>query len=148
MKYKNPIPTVDVIIEKDNKIILIKRKIEPFKGKLALPGGHIEYGETVENAIKREVKEETNLKIKLIDILGVYSDPKRDPRGHRISVVFIAKIAGGKLNAGSDALNVGFYNPENLKKEELAFDHFKIIKDYLKYKKTKRYKFILYGTKM
>ncbi len=138
MKYKNPIPTVDALIEKNGKILLIRRKIEPFKGKLALPGGHIEYGETVENAIKREVKEETNLKIKLIDILGVYSDPKRDPRGHRISIVFIAKPIGKKLNAGSDALDIGFYNPEKLKKEDLAFDHFKIIKDYLKYKKYKK----------
>lgn len=84
MKFKNPIPTVDVIIEKGDKIVLVERSIEPFRGKLALVGGHVEYGETVENAAVRETREETGLNIELTDILGVYSNPKRDPRGHRI----------------------------------------------------------------
>ncbi|MEM5872593.1 MAG: NUDIX hydrolase [Candidatus Aenigmatarchaeota archaeon] len=132
------VATVDVIIEKGNKIVLVKRGENPFKGKLALPGGHVNYNELVENAALREAKEETNLKVKLVNILGVYSDPKRDPRGHYISTVFIAKIISGKLKAGSDAKTPNFYDPKKLKREDLAFDHFKIIKDYLKYKKYKK----------
>ena len=130
--------TSDVIIEKGNKIVLVKRGERPEKDKLAIPGGHVEIGELVENAVKREAKEETGLNIKLIDILGVYSDPKRDPRGHYITTVFIAKIVSGKLKASSDAKEVNFFDPRKLKKKDIAFDHFKIIQDYLKYKKHKK----------
>src|SRR6478672_160271 len=91
--HKNPIPTVDVIIQMDSRILLVKRKNEPFREYLAIPGGFVNEGETVEDAAKREVKEETSLDIELIDILGVYSDPARDPRGHMMSTVFIAKIS-------------------------------------------------------
>jgi len=128
----------DVIIEKDNKIVLITRAGRTAHDKLALPGGHVEIGERVEDAAIRESKEETNLKIKLIDIIGVYSDPKRDPRGHYVTTVFIAKIDSGILKAKSDASKVRFYDPNKLKKKDIAFDHLKIIKDYLKYKKHKR----------
>ncbi len=139
MKLKNPIPTVDAIIEKRNKIVLIERGIEPFKGKLALPGGHVDHKETVEGATIREAREETGLDIKLIDILGVYSDPKRDPRDcHRIATVFVTKIISGKLKAGTDAKVARFFDPKKLRKEDVAFDHFKIIQDYLKYKKHKK----------
>jgi len=127
----------DVIIEKDNKIILITRAGKTERGKLALPGGHVEIGERVEDAAVREVKEETGLKVRLSDILGVYSDPKRDPRGHYVSTVFIAEIASGKLKANSDASKAKFYNPLKLKEKDVAFDHFKILRDYLKYKKHK-----------
>jgi len=132
------VATVDIIIEKGNKIVLVKRGRKPFKRKLALPGGHVDHNELVENAALREAKEETNLKVKLIDILGVYSDPNRDPRGHYIPTVFVAKIISGKLKAGSDAKIPDFYNPKKLNKKDMAFDHFKMIKDYLKYKKQKR----------
>lgn len=135
---KNPVPTVDAIIEKNSKILLIRRLAYPFIGKLALLGGHVEHKETVEDAAIRETKEETDLNIELIDILGVYSDPKRDPRErHRMATVFVAKIVSGKIKASSDAKNADFYDIKNLKKEDLAFDHFKIIRDYLKYKKHK-----------
>ena len=90
--YKNPIPTVDIIIQMNSRILLVKRKNEPFRGYMAIPGGFVNEGETVEDPAKREVKEETSLNIELIDILGVYSDPKRDPRGHNMSTVFIGKI--------------------------------------------------------
>jgi len=138
MEYKNPIPTVDIIIERGNEIVLVVRAITPFKEKFVLPGGHVEYNETVEEAAIREAEEETGLKIKLIDILGVYSDPKRDPRAHRISTAFVAKIVSGELNAGTDAKKAIFYDPKKVKKEEIGFDHFLMIEDYLKYKEQKQ----------
>ena len=83
---------VDAIVERDDKLLLVKRKKDPFKGSLSFPGGKVDIGEKVEDAVKRELREETSLEIELTDILGVYSDPARDPRGHRISVTFIARI--------------------------------------------------------
>jgi 8-oxo-dGTP diphosphatase len=80
--HRNPTPTVDTIIQKDSQIMIVKKKNEPFKGYFALPGGFVNEGETVEEAVKREGKEETSLDIELVDILGVYSAPNRDPRGH------------------------------------------------------------------
>ena len=91
-RYKNPVPTVDIIIQRDPQILLVKRKKEPFRGLFALPGGFVNEGERVEDAAKREAKEETSLDIELVDILGVYSDPNRDPRGHIMSTVFVGKI--------------------------------------------------------
>jgi ADP-ribose pyrophosphatase YjhB (NUDIX family) len=88
-RYKNPIPTVDTIIQKDSQILLVKRKKEPFKGFLAFPGGFVNEGERIEDAAKREAKEETSLDIELVDILGVYSDPNRDPRGHICCYLFL-----------------------------------------------------------
>jgi ADP-ribose pyrophosphatase YjhB (NUDIX family) len=104
----NPIPVVDVIIQQDSKILFAKRKKEPFKGYLGLPGGFVNIGETVEDAARREVKEETSLDIELTDILGVYSDPQRDTRGHIMSTVFIGWVpsnenAKNKAKAQSDA---------------------------------------------
>jgi 8-oxo-dGTP diphosphatase len=81
----NPIPVVDVIIQQDSEVLFAKRKKEPFKGYLGLPGGFVNIRETIEEAARREVKEETSLDIELTDILGVYSDPQRDPRGHIMS---------------------------------------------------------------
>ena len=94
-KSRNPIPTIDVILFDDsniNKVLIIKRKKDPFKNYFSLPGGFVNEGEKVEDAIKREAEEELLVKVEPIDILGVYSDPNRDPRGHIISITFIAKI--------------------------------------------------------
>jgi len=131
-----PIPVVDVIVERDDKVLLIKRGTPPFKGKLAIPGGHLKYGETVEAAAKREILEETGLEIRIKCILGVYSDPERDPRGHRISVVFIADYASGKLNAGDDAAGADWHSICDLERiaSQLAFDHGKVIGDYLRHR--------------
>ena len=85
----NPIPVVDTIIQHESKVLFAKRKNDPFKGYLGLPGGFVNSGETIEEATRREVKEETSLDIELTDILGVFSDPQRDPRGHIMSTVFI-----------------------------------------------------------
>lgn len=136
MNVKTPILVADVIIEKDGKIVLIKREINPFKGKLVFPAGHVEVGETVEQAAVRETKEETGLKVKLKEILGVYSDPKRDPRYHDVSVVFIAGIVGGKLK-GSFEGNPKWYPLNKINFNDMGFDHSKILKDYIKWKKSK-----------
>jgi ADP-ribose pyrophosphatase YjhB (NUDIX family) len=135
--YKNPVPVIDVIIEKNDKIVIIRRGKEPFKGMLAMPGGHMELGETIENAAKREGKEETSLDVDLVDILGVYSDSKRDPRKHSIATVFIGKVIKGELRAGDDAKEVFWMDVNEIKSHEFAFDHKKILTDYLKWRKKK-----------
>ncbi len=127
--YRNPIPTVDIIIEIESKgIILIKRKNPPFGW--AIPGGFVDYGESLEKAAIREAKEETNLDVKLIKQFHTYSNPKRDPRHHSISTVYIAK-GKGKPKAKDDALEIGIFNESNLP-DEIAFDHRLILNDYFK----------------
>lgn len=130
-KYQNPLPTVDAIIETPSGLVLIERKNFPYGW--AFPGGFVEYGESVEEAVRREAKEETGLDIELVHLLGVYSDPKRDPRRHVISTVFVAK-SNGVPKAGDDAKNVKVFK-DNRIPEELAFDHNKILEDYLKWKR-------------
>jgi len=125
-KYRNPFPTVDIIIELDNDIVLIRRKNPPYGW--ALPGGFVDYGESLEAAAIREAKEETSLDVELVSQLGAYSDPDRDPRQHNISFVFVAR-AKGKPRASDDALDMGIFDAESLPKE-LAFDHGRILKDY------------------
>ncbi len=124
---KFPRLTVDGIIIKNKMILLIKRGNEPFRGQWALPGGFVEYGETTEEAVIREVQEETGITGTIPKILGVYSDPKRDPRGHTISIVYLLSIARGNPRAGSDAEGIDFFDLNDLPR--LAFDHEKIIKD-------------------
>ncbi len=119
--------TVDAIIPYEGKIVLIKRRNEPFKDHYALPGGIVEYGESVESALIREVKEETGLDVEIYRLVGVYSDPNRDPRGHFVSVCFIAVPKGGTLKADSDAKEVALFELSRIPK--LAFDHNKMIDD-------------------
>jgi ADP-ribose pyrophosphatase YjhB (NUDIX family) len=135
-EYRNPSPTVDIIVQSDSKILLIRRKKDPFKDRLALPGGFINEGETVEDAARREAREETSLEVEPIEILGVYSDPKRDPRKHVMSIVFVAIIVGGKAKAGDDALDIEWTELEGLVDSEIAFDHLQIINDYRHWKAT------------
>lgn len=130
--YKNPIPTVDIIIEIESKgIVLIKRKNPPYGW--ALPGGFVDYRESLEEASVREAKEETDLDVKLIGQFHTYSDPKRDPRHHSISTVYIAK-AEGTPQARDDAAHIGIFNEPSLP-DEIAFDHRSILRDYFKSKK-------------
>jgi len=129
MTYKNPVLTVDGVIIKNHSIVLVKRSKPPFERQYALPGGFVEYGETVERALIREIVEETGLKVKIKNLIGVYSDPNRDPRGHIISLAFQAQIIGGELSSGSDASEVRLFDIRNLPR--LAFDHEKIIQDAL-----------------
>lgn len=132
--YKNPIPTVDAIIQKSSDILLITRKKNPFKDYLALPGGFVNEGETVEFALKREVFEETSLIVDPIDILGVYSDPTRDPRGHIMTVVFICIVIDGTPSAGDDAKMTNWISINDLNNTKIAFDHKLILNDYLKWR--------------
>ena len=128
-KYKNPALTVDTLILEDNKIILIKRLNNPFKDYWAIPWGFVEYGEKVEDAAVREAKEETGLDIELTKLVGVYSDPDRDPRGHTVTIAFLSKIIGGTLKSDSDAKDAKFLDINELKNMKLAFDHKEILKD-------------------
>ena len=130
MKYKIPKITTDGIVIKNQQILLISRKNPPFKGKWALPGGFVEYGEKTEDAVIREVYEETGLKTKINKLVGVYSDPNRDPRGHTISIVYMLDLIGGIPNEGDDASNVKFFNIKQL--PQLSFDHNKIINESLR----------------
>lgn len=130
-KNKRPAITVDAVIKRDDKILLIRRKNEPFKGHWALPGGFVKYGESTEDAIMREVKEEANLDISVKALMGVYSKPGRDPRGHVISICYKAS-ATGKEKGGTDASDAAFFTPAEIKDLELAFDHKDIIADYMK----------------
>jgi len=129
MNYNSPKLTVDGVVIKDKKILLIKRKKQPFKGKWALPGGFVEYGEKTEDAVVREVLEETGLKTKISHLVGVYSDPDRDPRGHIITVVYLLNICNGNLKSGGDVSDAKFFYLNHL--PELSFDHKDIIKDVL-----------------
>jgi O-acetyl-ADP-ribose deacetylase (regulator of RNase III)/ADP-ribose pyrophosphatase YjhB (NUDIX family) len=127
-----PFTTVDAIIEIDDCIVLIKRSNPPFGW--ALPGGFVDYAESLEEAVKREAKEETGLDIVNIKQFHTYSDPQRDPRFHTIGTVFIAQ-AGGNPQAGDDAAGLELVRPAEIKNFDFAFDHKKILEDYLKYKK-------------
>ncbi|MEA2030849.1 MAG: NUDIX hydrolase [candidate division Zixibacteria bacterium] len=127
----SPTLAVDtVIVYPDGDVILIERGFGPFKGSWALPGGGVEIGETVEQAAVREAKEETGLDIKLDYLIGVYSDPKRDPRGHTVSIVFRATPVGGELQADTDAAKV--IRTGDYLNMSLAFDHDSIIRDAMK----------------
>jgi 8-oxo-dGTP diphosphatase len=127
-----PILVVEIIVEINDKLLLVKRKKDPFKGYFSFPGGTVSLGENVEDAIRSETLEETNLKIAPTDILGVYSNPMRDPRGHRISVVFVGKVVSGDAQAGGDADSLEWLPVDN--QTALAFDHHKILQDYLHWK--------------
>lgn len=134
MSYRNPIPTVDIIIElydrADRPILLIERKNPPYGW--AIPGGFVDYGEAIETAAKREALEETSLEVELIEQFHVYSDPQRDSRKHTISIVFIAS-AIGTPQAADDAKNLNIFPlweiPDNL-----CFDHDQILRDYRHYR--------------
>mgnify|MGYP005640530439 FL=1 len=131
MNFRNPVPTVDIIIEQGGEIILIERKNPPHGW--ALPGGFVDYGESLESAAQREALEETGLTVDLLGQFHTYSDPSRDPRQHNISTVFIAQ-AKGKPQAGSDALKARFFTKNTLP-EKIAFDHALILEDYLNWRK-------------
>jgi 8-oxo-dGTP diphosphatase len=126
-----PLLTVDGLIEVGDGLVLIRRKNEPFQGAWALPGGFVDLGETVEAACAREMREETSLEVEVGPLLGVYSDPGRDPRGHTVSAVFICTPRGGELLAADDAAHAEAIPLADLSTLSYAFDHGRIIADYL-----------------
>jgi ADP-ribose pyrophosphatase YjhB (NUDIX family) len=123
---KTPLLTVDAIIELDGGIVLIQRKNPP--PGWALPGGFVDYGESLEGAVVREMKEETGLDIHSARQFHTYSDPGRDPRHHTVSTIFIARAEGSPV-ADDDAADVGIFARESLP-EDIAFDHRQILEDY------------------
>ncbi|WP_167127323.1 MULTISPECIES: NUDIX domain-containing protein [Nitratidesulfovibrio] len=139
--YRNPPPTVDILIHEPGRgIVLIRRRNEP--PGWALPGGFIDYGESAEAAAVREAREETGLDVELTGLVGVYSEPGRDPRHHTLSVVYAAQVRGGAVAtsaagtfaapvAGDDAADARFFAPDDLP-QPMAFDHAKIIADWLR----------------
>jgi 8-oxo-dGTP diphosphatase len=131
-RYRNPLPTVDIIIELQDGIVLIKRKNPPYGW--ALPGGFVDYGESLEEAAVREAREETSLEVSNLRLLGCYSDPGRDKRVHTISTVYMAD-GSGQPQAADDAADVGIFQLENLP-EPLCFDHTEILADYAARRRT------------
>ena len=123
---ETPKLTADVVIPTDEGVVLVRRSNEPFEGQWALPGGFVEIGETVEEAAVRETAEETGLAVEIARLIGVYSEPDRDPRGHNVSVAFIVRVLSGQMQAATDAAEVETMDPRSV---ELAFDHRKIIED-------------------
>jgi 8-oxo-dGTP diphosphatase len=115
-----------VVILSENGVVLVRRGSEPFEGQWALPGGFVEVGETVEEAAVREAAEETGLAVEVSRLVGVYSEPDRDPRGPNVSVAFLARVLSGQMQAASDASEVDVLDPAAV---ELAFDHQRIIAD-------------------
>ena len=134
MTYRNPVPTVDIIIElvdrPERPIVLIERSNPPYGW--AIPGGFVDYGESVETAAKREAKEETSLEVELLEQFYLYSDPDRDPRQHTLSAVFLA-AATGEPKAADDAKNLGIFELWRLP-SPLCFDHDRILRDYRHYR--------------
>jgi 8-oxo-dGTP diphosphatase len=126
---KTPALTTDcVIFDRRGRVLLIRRKNKPFKSDYALPGGFVDLGETVEAACRREVLEEAGIKVGDLRLVGVYSDPRRDPRGHTVSVAYLALLSRGlSPRAGSDAEDAEWV--EDWRKLKLAFDHAHILED-------------------
>jgi 8-oxo-dGTP diphosphatase len=128
MTPRSPSLTVDcVVFDPGGRLLLIRRKNPPFQGHYALPGGYVDYGETAEHAAARELTEETGLAATSIALVGVYSDPQRDPRGHVVSIAYRIETAGHAPQAGDDATAAAFV--AGWKDLDLAFDHRRIVVD-------------------
>jgi len=123
-----PALTVDAVISDPNRgVVLIRRRNPPFQGHWALPGGFVEVAETCEAACRREAREETGLEVEVVALLGVYSDPGRDPRGHTVSPVFLCRATGGTLAGADDAADARWF--ADLTGMRLAFDHARVLAD-------------------
>ena len=132
---KRPLLTaITIIRRRDGSVVLVKRLNPPFKDFYAIPGGFVEYGETIEEAAVREAKEEIGLDVRIERLVGVYSDPDRDPGGHVMTVAYLAEEIGGRLRPSGDAREVKAFRKIPSKP---AFDHRKILHDALELANTK-----------
>jgi len=128
-QWRKPSVTADGIVVKGHEIALIRRGKEPFKGSYALPGGFLNYGETLEHCVVREVQEETGLRTEIVSLVGVFSSPDRDPRGHFVTAVYHLRVVGGTMRAGDDAEGAEWVHLDRLPR--FAFDHGKIVQSFL-----------------
>ena len=129
---KGPKLTVDAWTrDRRGRILLVRRGRPPFQGRWALPGGFCEVGERTDESCAREVREETGVEVRVGGVRGVYSDPKRDPRGHTVSVLYDAVAVGGKAEGGDDAAEARWFSRRDLVKLDLAFDHGRIVREQL-----------------
>ena len=124
----HPAVTVDGLVLVDRKLVVIRRGNEPFRGMPALPGGFVELGETTLEAVVREVREETGLETRVLRLVGVFSDPGRDPRGHTVTIGYALEAVGGRLKAGSDAAAIVLVDPDDPLR--MAFDHNEIVRKW------------------
>ena len=128
--WRKPYLTTDGVLIESGKVLLVRRGKEPAKGAMALPGGIVEYGERLEDCVVREVREETGLETRVLRLIGIFSDPGRDPRGHFVSAFYELERTGGELVAGDDAAETGFYPLDRL--PQLAFDHEEMVRATLR----------------
>jgi 8-oxo-dGTP diphosphatase len=134
-QWRRPSVTADGIVTRGSDILLVRRRNEPFKGSYALPGGFLNYQEELEECVVREVAEETGLKTSIVGLVGVYSAPDRDPRGHFVTAVYHLQAVSGTLRAGDDASTAEWVPMDHLPR--LAFDHGKIVQEFLTARKRK-----------
>jgi 8-oxo-dGTP diphosphatase len=128
MDHRQPRLTVDcVVFDPQGRLLLIRRKNPPFQGQYALPGGFVDYGETTEQAAARELLEETGLNAEQLSLVGVYSDPGRDPRGHTVTIAYLVRVSDFVPRAGDDAAEAAFV--ADWDHQDMAFDHNKIVSD-------------------
>lgn len=130
-EHKIPRLTVDGLLVEKGKILLVRRNIEPFKGSWVLPGGHVEFGETVEDALRREIAEELGVSVKVKRLVGVYSSLGRDPRGHTVTLAYLIEREGGEITIDREASEFKFFPLKRLP-IEIGFDHLVIISDLKK----------------
>ncbi len=126
--HKSPRLTVDGLLIENGKILLVKRNIDPFKGDWVIPGGHVEFGETVEDALVREMKEELGISVRIKKLVGVYSGPKRDPRGHTVTIAYLIERESGDITIDHEASEFKFFSLRRLPLN-IGFDHRNIIND-------------------
>lgn len=130
---KTPLLTVDAWVrDRRGRLLLVRRGGPPFRGKWALPGGFCDVGETTEECCAREVEEETGIEVRVGRLLGVYSDPKRDPRGHTVSVLYEARPLEGAARGGDDAAEARWFSKREVAELDLAFDHGEIVREQLR----------------
>ncbi len=136
LMQKVPMIVVDGILIENDNVLLVERTTEPFLGHNVLPGGFVDYGERVKEAVIRETFEETGLRTKVMAFVGIYDNPKRDPRGRTISLAFLLKRTGGRIRESNETRNIRFF-PLNKLPKRMGFDHKQMVADALKMMKKK-----------